>query len=141
MGHQSTNFGDQAFYGDKQWCPARVSKGGDYYISIFQISVFHVEDDTCSSLYNSGRNRETYNCFGWEIFPFVLTCNDFTIRRDNTWRSEFFIECVLVFSLADDLVIQFLCAYDFAKFFKSEIEDIFFFMKNIGLYELFGFFQ
>src|SRR5438270_11014814 len=75
------------------------------------------------------------------MFPFVLTCNNFSIRRDYTWRSEFFIECVLVFSLADDLVIQFLCAYDFAKFFKSEIEDIFFFMKNIGLYELFGFFQ
>src|SRR5205085_8987739 len=79
--------------------------------------------------------------FGLEIFSFVLTCNDFTIRRENTWGSQFFIECVLVFSLADDLVIQFLCAYDFAKFFKSERVDIFFFMKNIGLYELFGFFQ
>src|SRR5215831_16606019 len=29
MGHQSTNFGHQAFDGYKQRCPARVRKGGD----------------------------------------------------------------------------------------------------------------
>ena len=83
------------------------------------------------------RNRETYKSFGWEIFSFVRTINDFTIRSRNTWDQ--FIECVLVFSFADDLVIQFLCAYDFAKFLKSE--SINYFMKNVGLYKLFGFFQ
>ena len=41
----------------------------------------------------------------------------------------------------DDLVIKFLCVYYFAKLFKREIVDIFFFMNNVGLYELPGLFQ
>src|SRR5690348_125969 len=106
MSHQPTNFGDEAFYGYKQRCPARISKRGDYYISIFYISIFYVEDDTCASLYHSRRNRESYNCSGREIVPFVLTSNDFTIRCENTRRREFFIVCILIFSLTDDLVIQ-----------------------------------
>src|SRR5690242_518480 len=123
MGHQSTNFSDQAFDGDKQGGPAWVSKRGDQDIPIFQISFFHIEDNTCSSLDHAGRNRETHKSLGWEIFSFVLTHNDFTIRRDNTWGSEFFRECILVFAFADDLVIQCMCTYNFAKFLKSEIVD------------------
>src|SRR5713101_5430822 len=75
------------------------------------------------------------------MFSFVLTRNDFTIRCENTWGSEFFIECVLVFPFADDPVIQSMCAHDFAKFVKREVVDVFLFMKNACLYKSFGFFQ
>jgi len=39
MGHQPANFGDQAFYGYKQRCPARVGKGGDQDIASFEIGI------------------------------------------------------------------------------------------------------
>ena len=42
MGHESANFGHQAFYGNEQWCPAGIGKGRDQYISIFQTGIFHI---------------------------------------------------------------------------------------------------
>src|SRR6185437_5379342 len=104
-------------------------------------SIFDVEDHTRSSLYHAGRNSQTDKSFGWEIFSFVRTCNDFPIRCENTRGSEFFIACELVFSFADELVIQLMGAHNCAEFFKSEIEDIPFFTQNVGLDKPFSFSQ
>ena len=35
---------------------------------------------------NAGRNGQTDHCSGREIFPFVRTGNDFTIRGHHPWR-------------------------------------------------------
>src|SRR5438105_6021425 len=75
------------------------------------------------------------------MVPLVLTGNDLAVRRDNAGRGELFIYFVVGFSCADDPIIHCMCAYDFAKFFKSEIVYIFFLLNNVGLYKLLGFFQ
>jgi hypothetical protein len=72
---------------------------------------------------------------------FVLTCDDFTIRGDDARWGQSFIEFVLVLSVADDLVIQFVGANDFVKFLKSEVVDIFSFTNYLGLGQSFGFSQ
>ena len=72
---------------------------------------------------------------------FVLTCDDFTIRRDDARWSQSFIQLVLVLSLADDLVIEFMGANDLVTFLNSEVVDIFSFTNYLGLDESFGFSQ
>lgn len=48
---------------------------------------------------------------------------------------------MVFFSLADDLLIQFVRAHRFVKLFKSKIVHVFFFVKNASLDEFFSFFQ
>src|SRR4051812_149762 len=101
--------------------------------------MFQVQDDTCPSFDDARGNSETNDGAGWEIVPLVLTSDDFTIGGDDTWRRQLFVDFVLVFSPVDDLVIQFIGAYDFVKLLKRQIVDVFLFVNDFGLYQPLGF--
>ena len=120
MGHQPTHFGHQAFDGHEQGRPAGVGEGGDQDIALFQVGIFHVQDDACPSLDDAGGNRQADDGPGWEILSLVLACNDFAIGRHDTRRRQLFIPFVLVFSLGDDPVIQLVACARLREVLQSD---------------------